>query len=107
MKKVITAVLLAASVSANASWFTGNDLHKHFSGGDYQQGFALGMVVGVASTWDGNLFCIPQGVTPGQMQDVVRQFIRAKPQDRHESAEIIIAAALINAYRCEKKGQNL
>ena len=107
MKKVITAVLLAASASANATWFTGNDLHKHFSGGDYQQGFALGLVVGVASTWDGDLFCIPKGVTPGQMQDVVRQFISAKPQDRHEGAEIIIAAALMNAYRCEKKGKSL
>jgi len=107
MKKILTIALLSVSATVNANWFTGNDLHKHLSGGDYQRGFVLGMVVGVASAWDGDLFCIPQGVTPGQMQDVVRQFISAKPQDRHESAEMIIAAALINAYRCEKKGQNL
>ena len=107
MKKVITAVLLTASAAANATWFTGNDLHKHLNGGDFQKGFVLGMIVGVASTWTGDLFCIPKGVTPGQMEDVVRQFMNSKPQDRHESAELIIGAALVSVYPCEKKGKSL
>ena len=107
MKHIITTIALLASAAANASWFTGNDLHKHMQGGEYQKGFAVGMVVGVASAWDGDVFCIPKGVTPGQMSDVVRQFLIEKPQDRHEVAEVIIAAALMRAYRCEKKGGNL
>jgi len=103
MKQLVIAVLTALSLSANASWITGNDLMKQFNGSEFERGASIGFIVGVASALDGDVLCIPTGVTPGQMRDMVQQALRANPNIRHNQAEYIVAFTLMTEFPCETK----
>jgi hypothetical protein len=101
IKTFLAAVLLAAATAATASWFTGNDLLRHLNGEPFERGGAAGFITGVASAIDGDIACIPPEVTVAQMRDMVHQQLRATPNVRHEAAEIIVAAVLMNEFPCK------
>lgn len=103
MKRIILAALLAASTAAQANWINGNQFLEYAGGSDYAQGFAIGFVTGVASAFTDTAFCVPDRVTTKQMLDISTRFIRNAPEARHESAELLVIAALIRAYPCSNK----
>jgi hypothetical protein len=45
-------------------------------------------------------YCIPSGVTPGQLIEVVTKHIEQQPEKRHLAAPLIIEAAIKKAFPC-------
>jgi hypothetical protein len=45
-------------------------------------------------------FCLPANVTVGQMQDVVENYLREHPENRHFTAASLIADALQRKFPC-------
>jgi hypothetical protein len=44
--------------------------------------------------------CLSGGVTIGQLRDIVVQWLQRHPQHRHNGAEGLVAAALMEAFPC-------
>ena len=103
IKSTLVAITLALATTANASWFTGNDLLRHLNGEPFERGGAAGFITGVASAIDGDIACIPKEVTVAQMRDMVHQQLRNTPNVRHEAAEIIVAAVLMTQFPCQER----
>jgi hypothetical protein len=117
MKKAIIAAALAACASAVGAmdW---NDWIKAAQGqpidytyfrdgnrlqADRTQDRAsfVNYVVGVIDGQRGREgYCLPQGVTAGQMADVVGVFLEKRPEVRHWNGERLVAAALREAFPC-------
>jgi len=49
------------------------------------------------------LFCVPEGVTIGQMLDVYVEWLHAHPADRHMEASTLFYVATRDAFPCPKK----
>jgi len=112
--KLFAVAALVISTSANAEFLDGNDLYERLT--DYKRetsrslvgaSMALGFVVGVADTWNGQagaksgcMFCLPKNVKAGQLADVVLEYLRANPADRHYSAGGLVQASLDSAFPC-------
>jgi hypothetical protein len=72
-------------------------------------GFCLGFVVGYIqglSNWQATdkrkcFFKIPAGVTNGQTVLVVKRFLEAHPQRLHEYSDILVGAAVGDAFPCK------
>lgn len=109
MKRLLVASLLAVSSVANATYYTGNELFNKLTSKDtIDKMFALGYIAGVHDAMEGVAVCAPQGVTLGQLNDVVLRKLRAIPEHRHNSADSLIFAALSEAFPCKnKKKSNL
>lgn len=76
-----------------------NALSLHCLG--YINGFRLGFGF-VMNRWqiEPKEMCIPDGVTNGQIRDVVLQYIRENPQTSHESSQFLILWSLSKAFPC-------
>ena len=109
MKKLILASLLAMSSVANASYYSGNQLFNKMTSADtVDKMFALGYIAGVHDAMEGVAVCAPQGVTLGQLSDVVLKKLRSIPEHRHNSADSLVFMALSEAFPCKnKKKSNL
>ena len=104
------STLLAACVvctGANAGTFqSGNELlvDCQTSPSDSKKMYCLGYVVGAADMFEawrrsaGLPACIPEGVQAGQLQDVVVQFIKSHPADRHYAGSSLVIMALVPAF---------
>jgi hypothetical protein len=102
IKHLLATAVIAVATAANASWFTGNDLLGHMHGEPFERGGAAGFVTGVASAIDGDLACIPAEVTVSQMRDMVNRVLQNRPEIRHEPAEVIVAAVLMERFPCKE-----
>jgi hypothetical protein len=47
------------------------------------------------------LFCLPERVTGSQLYEVLMQYLREHPEQRHHGIRDVIAAALGDARPCE------
>lgn len=72
----------------------------------------VGYVEGVADGWDAARkllypkrsdigFCIPKGLTRGELARVVSRFILAHSNDAEAHSALLVLAALIETYPCE------
>jgi hypothetical protein len=50
-----------------------------------------------------SLFCIPSGVTLGQLVDVVKLWLTNNPSKRHFTASWVVTTAFIDAFPCKTK----
>ena len=85
----------------------------------FQSGYCMGYVVGIADgasaqfevekanaalPWGvfalNPIFCRPNGVTNGQLQDIAVQFLQRNPQRRHEDAMLLVLNAFTEAFPC-------
>lgn len=48
-------------------------------------------------------FCIPQGVTFGQVQDIITAYLRNNPSTRHFAAVSLVEYALSDAFPCPER----
>ena len=87
------------------------------------QGFCIGYIIGALEgmTWGAAVpaigmganteatnrivqgllgFCLPEGPTYGQYQDIVVARLRANPETRHWSARMLIQQAMVEAFTC-------
>lgn len=109
----LTLCVVGAAVPTRgfgASHFqSGNSLLAyHDSKNLSEQGIALGYIVGISDVLEGHAIngwraCSPaNGVTQGQVRDVVVQWLRAHPEKRHFGADGLVAEALQTAFPCKR-----
>lgn len=106
MKKFI-AILLFVPMVAHAEFESGNTLlSKLDSSTIADRMFALGYVIGVVDAYMNVSVCPPQGVTAGQINDMVRNYISNNPATRNRSADLLISEALKQVWPCRNQRQN-
>lgn len=111
----VWAVFLAAvplPAGSEAPYFhTGNDLRfSCTSSGDYHIAACRGFVAGVIDQAEldarvgraSRMFCLPSGVTVGQITDVTRKFLRNNPEILHRPAVALIILAMTDAFPCRR-----
>lgn len=102
MRKFLVGLMLVCG-SAQATFVTGNDLHKDMLDSDVQaRMYALGYIIGVADAAFTKSVCPPAGVTQGQVLDMVKNFSTNNPQLRNLPADIMVAISLIEHWPCPK-----
>jgi len=106
MKRLLIALTAALAFSALATYFNdGNKLLADMDdGSNTSKMYALGYVAGVVDSLNQVVFCMPSTVTVGQVNDMVRNYIRNTPAERHLPGDVIIAKAFGIAFPCKKGG---
>lgn len=91
-------------LSADAAFQSGNKLKADIYGSSADRMFALGYVVGVTEVLvDESHVCLANGVTQGQLLDVVKKYFEANPESLHRSAYLLVYLALKNTWPCAAK----
>lgn len=107
MKRFISIALLTVSTAASADFYTGNDLFERLNDPDRVY-LGMGYIAGVADLGSGEYHCAPENVTLGQVRDMVTQYLRLNPSNRHMSASVLVTLTLMEKWPCpKKKGGNL
>ncbi|VTU28479.1 Rap1a/Tai family immunity protein [Variovorax sp. PBL-E5] len=100
-------IMSITAQSAFASFWSGSKLFQWLEQdlrgqASYEQGAAIGYIVGVSDFGDGVLFCMPSGATVGQVKQVVYNYMQKHPEAWDKSADFSIAAALQATWKCAK-----
>lgn len=104
MKTLILGLALCATTMAHASFIDGNKLHKYLiSNSDIENTHAWGYIAAIGDAFNGSTHCIPEGVSVGQLRDVVKKFLTDTPEVRHRPADVIVYVILKNTYPCAEK----
>ena len=104
MKRFLITSLIAVSSVANAAYYSGNELYAKLTSKETSDRImGLGYIAGVHDVMEGNAICAPQGVTLGQLGDVVLKKLRSIPEHRHNSADSLVFVALTEAFPCKNK----
>lgn len=107
---IAAAVALAPTVSfaRETAVDDGNDLLDVCTKGDYfSDGYCLGYIRGLSNGVDMVLYtnkqqiCYRQGITLGQIRDVVIAYIRRNPAKRNENAMVLVSWASAEAWPCK------
>jgi len=107
MKKLLICAALVATTLAHAEFWDGNRLYERLTSSSYfEQGTAMGYIMGVSDTGAGILHCAPPTATAGQIQDMVAQHLRLFPERRTKTADTIVVDTLKAAWPCPKKDSN-
>lgn len=107
MKAIISTILLTLSTTASAGFYTGNDLFERLNDPDRVY-LGMGYIAGVSDLGSGDYHCAPESVTLGQVRDMVTQYLRTNPSNRHMSAALLVTYTLMEQWPCpKKKGGNL
>jgi hypothetical protein len=61
----------------------------------------MGIADSLAEVAGQRVFCLPEGVKPLQVADVVILWLRNHPENRHMSASSLAAAALKEKFPCD------
>lgn len=111
LKYLIAAAVALTPTAAEARDVAvddGNDLLDVCSKTDYySQGYCLGYIRALSSGVDAVLatsnqkICYGQGVTIGQIRDVVVAYIRRNPAKRNENAMVLVSWASVEAWPCK------
>jgi hypothetical protein len=57
-------------------------------------------VIGISDRINGEVACIPDGVTSGQAVSIVKKYLKENPEELHYTAQSLVAFALIKAFPC-------
>jgi hypothetical protein len=101
MKKFLISLLLVSG-AAQAEFLSGNKLYEDLQGNINAKLYALGYIIGVVDRSMNEDICLPAGVTQGQIQDVVINYMAAKPQMRNYSADLSVVLALRQHWPCRE-----
>jgi len=102
MRFLVALLLLAASSTASADYFSGNDLNQKLlrSGRLIDVAMFRGYVAGVQDASNGHLFCVPEDVPLSQASAVVEKYLSDNPRLWNKPAKDLVANALRLAYPC-------
>lgn len=101
MKKLFLTLAFLAG-SAQAQFWSGNDLHDRMNGTDVEKVAALGFIIGVHDSNKGTV-CVPAQATTGQIRDSFAQWMNANPEVRHFSAGSLVLYMLRERWPCRNK----
>lgn len=105
IRRIVTAIAFTCFMgAAHAQYTDGNKLLSDIeSDSVVREMVALGYVIGVADTGWWILHCVPNRVQAGQIRDMVRNYLRANPEERHRAADILVTRVLNHAWPCPKR----
>ena len=107
MRKLAITMCLFSTL-AHAEYLDGNKLLSNLKDSSYfNQGHAMGYIVGVADMGWGIVHCSPGNVTAGQLSDMVKNYLENTPAERHFTGDIIVNKILKTMWPCAKKGATL
>lgn len=101
--------------SLSAGYVSGNDLYRDCTAEKndltyYQtrarcSAYIVGAADGIDEerTMSGIAECVPSNVAIGQLRDIVVDYLKKNPQNRHYTGYSIVSVALISAFRCQQK----
>jgi len=102
MKKLI-ASLLFVPLTASAGFHTGNTLLSKIRADNYMdKSLALGYILGVFDAGLNSTHCAPNGVTAGQVNDLVKQVLEASPSIRNLDADVLLIHTFKSTWPCKK-----
>lgn len=103
MRRLIVSLLFIPAM-AHAEFETGNSLLADLQSSSIgQRMHALGFVKGVADVYVNVTFCPPNnsaGITAGQLNDMVKNYLEINPAIRHRTAESIINDLFKRTWPC-------
>ncbi|NIU08740.1 MAG: hypothetical protein GWN81_07780 [Phycisphaerae bacterium] len=114
MNRLLVVILLlflplCFTQTARAEYFSGILLNKYcHSESSYEKGMCLGYIVGVVDSFnttyalrgEKRVFCIPPGVTSGQLVLVLKKSMQEHPETLHLPASAHTLSALTAAFPC-------
>jgi len=107
MKKLLTIAVLSVSLSAQAEFVSGNQLHAFLNGDSSEVVLGKGYIAGVFDAYHGVSHCSPAGVSLGQVSDMTKITLASEPATRNESASLLILSMLQRYWPCAKKGKGV
>jgi hypothetical protein len=99
----IALVAYAGTAQAQGGFLTGNELLTYCKGDSRGQAQCVGYIEGVVDALALNrpLCRLSEGVTVGQLKDVVVNALIADPTERHFAAFSLVLSAIANAGFCQ------
>lgn len=105
MKRLVVTALICCSTPAFAqdsvvSYFKdGNQLLQNCDrSSDFDQGICAGYVIGAVDGLSAKVGKIPDGVTIGQMKDVIIKYLVDHPESRNSPAASLVYLAVLEAW---------
>ena len=108
MKKWIAGLLMVPCM-AYADFWSGNDLYNKQTSNDVLDRVqAMGYVIGVYDVGVSAIFCprTESGITVGQLNDMIRNWLANTPHRRHEPAERLVLDAYKQVWPCPNRNRN-
>lgn len=105
--KLLPTILLALSLSANAEFVDGNQLHIWLNGSTTEKALGVGYVGGVYDASRGITHCALTDVTLRQVTEMTRIELSTNPATRSESASLLVLVMLERYWPCPKKAKTL
>ncbi len=102
MKKLLVVLAFVPTV-ASAEFFSGNDLYRRMNSTDYmERAQAMGYIQGAFDAGQHWRHCAPDsaGVTAGQVNDIVKQYLERNPALRNQAADLLVVDALKKIWPC-------
>lgn len=116
MRLICIAMLFFSSYAQGGTFYDGNKLNeliladqredagRSLPGDPRKSGRLSGYIVGIAEGHDGTPgFCLPEGVTVGQLVAVVSRSVQARPERWNEPAWDLVYDALKKAFPCKAR----
>ena len=109
-KALLAAVLLATGPAIRADIFDGKELMARCGSQRIDEvNTCVGYLAGIADSdraapaWRStkSLFCVPQGVTTGQLRKVLIDYVGQHPEQTEFNAAILVGNAFIEAFPCD------
>lgn len=103
MKKLLVATLLSvAATSVYPSEFeSGNTLYSKLIGDQTDRLVGMSYIVGIHDALASLTICSPEGVTKGQLADMMRNWLANNPSLRHQPASVLVNRALSGIWPCK------
>lgn len=110
MKKVIVGLSLGLfALTSNAQFITNQALIEADDASNQGKAFAIGYVLGVVDSFDGRMFCIPEGIKSGELKSLIVDALRKFPDMGKQTAADAVITGFSAAYPCQgsKAGSKL
>jgi hypothetical protein len=102
MRACLFSLLLVAA-PVHAEFFDGNKLLSTCrSNQPIDMADCIGYVTGVYDTLAGVRICSPDGITRGQVRDIVLTYLQNAPEERHKTADVLIGNVLSALWPCKR-----
>ena len=116
MKNIISTLLIFAAFSANAYFYSGNDLREPMrqylkaeasdKDTNYPDAYEyIGYVIGVYDS-TAPFLCVPSKVGRSQILAMVAKHLNSNPEDWHLPARTLIQSSLFESFSCPSEDKN-
>lgn len=103
--RIVTGLLLVTlCTGVRAEFKDGNELMRDIESTNIvNEMVALGYVMGVADTGLGVMHCTPPRAQAKQLVDMVHNYLRNNPSERHRAADVLVTRALSAVWPCARR----